>query len=77
MNPELPVVEGVGALPRGGFPRCDLQSLRWKRLRAQAPDSGLICDVFDLPDKTLQLVKVGAGQLDSGILWYRSSEFAF
>src|ERR1700688_812570 len=53
VNPELPMVECVGPLARGGFPRRDLQRLRWKRLRTYALDPSLLCDLFDLPAKPL------------------------
>jgi len=55
VNPELPVVERVRPLARRGFPRGDLQYLRRERLRALAPDTRLLCDVFDLPGEPLQL----------------------
>jgi len=58
MDPELPVVECVGAFARGGLPRGDLQRLCRKRLRACALDPGLLCDPFDLPSKPLQLLEV-------------------
>src|ERR1700720_1909647 len=68
VDPELPVVERVGALARGGLPRGELQRLRWKGLRAYALAPRLLRDVLDLPGEPLQLVKVGAGQLDPGVL---------
>jgi hypothetical protein len=73
VNPELPVVERVGALSRGGLPRGDLQRLRLERLRAYALDPGLLCDPFDFLGKLLQLAKIGAGQLDPGVLRHYSS----
>ena len=70
VNPELPVVECVSSLTRRGFPRSNLQPLRWKRLRTFALDPCLLCDLFDLPGKPLQLLEVRTGQLDPGVLWH-------
>jgi hypothetical protein len=60
VNPELPVVERVGTLARGGFPCSDLKFLRWKRLQTYALDPGRLCNLLDLPGKPLQLLKVGS-----------------
>jgi hypothetical protein len=68
VNPELPVVKRVRPLARRGFPRGNLQYLRWKRLRTFALDTRFLCDLLDLPGKPLQLVNVGARKLDSRVL---------
>jgi hypothetical protein len=70
VDPELPVVERVSALACGGLPRGELQNLCRKRLRAYALDPTLLSDLLDLPCEPLQLIEVGAGQLDSGVLWH-------
>ncbi len=45
-------------------------------MRTYALDPGLLCDLFDLPGKPFQLLKVGAGQLDSRVLLHYSSGVA-
>jgi hypothetical protein len=68
VNPQLPVVEGVGTLARGGLAGGDLEPLSRKRLRALYPDARLICDFPDVLRYALELFEVRARELDSGVL---------
>ena len=70
VDPELPVVERVRPLARRSLPRGYLQSLGRERLGTLAFDACLLSNLSDLLGKPVQLLNIGAGQLDSGKLWH-------